>query len=352
MGRPFGPGGNFLCALFFIHGCRRILLIGQVIRYPDVEDILLFPHLDLNVEKLTVRLDDVQCQKYCGIKFLPDLSKKAWFATSNGLKCASTIFDDSDHNRNIYLWNPLIQKYKTLPDSPVPSPSHGKLWEALAFGFVPELIDYVVVHIIKPYLRPNRHSIIIGVYSLNTNSWKECTDQDNVFISKINSSEDEVVFVNAAAIWVGVNSEKHKILLRFDTKTNILTEISLPDWIANRSLVPIPVIHLFGQSIAYFVWEDYESHFDMWVLKDDPTNEFTWEKKMCVCLSEFIMLQVLGVRNNGGPILVKSYNLISYNLDNHEANDFVDSWRRWTEDSAPPYVISPFVESLGLLNID
>ncbi|KAK1371678.1 F-box domain-containing protein [Heracleum sosnowskyi] len=269
----------------------------------------------------------------------------AWFATSNGLKCASTIFDDSDHNRNIYLWNPLIQKYKTLPDSPVPSPSHGKLWEALAFGFVPELIDYVVVHIIKPYLRPNRHSVIIGVYSLNTNSWKECTDQDNVFISKINSSEDEVVFVNAAAIWVGVNSEKHKILLRFDTKTNILTEISLPDWIANRSRVPIPVIHLFGQSIAYFVWEDYESHFDMWVLKDDPTNEFTWEKKMCVGLSEFIMLQVLG-------ILVKSYNLILYNLDNHEANDFVDSWRRWTEDSAPPYVISPFVESLVLLNID
>ncbi|XP_074337676.1 uncharacterized protein LOC141674875 [Apium graveolens] len=128
--------------------------------------------------------------------------EKAWFTISYGLICTST---SNSHDRRIYLWIPLIQKYKTLPDSPLPFKQNRKAWEGLAFGFVPEDNDYVVV---------------------------------------------------------------------------------------------------------------------------------------------------LGVRNNAEPILVKSYNLITYGLDNHKANNFVDSWIRWTKDYFPPYVISPFVESLILLNAD
>ncbi|KAL8110669.1 hypothetical protein AgCh_026421 [Apium graveolens] len=301
--------------------------------------------------QLTIRFDDVQCQEYYKIEFPPGLPKYAWFGVSYGLVCVSSTLsiDQEDYNRNIYLWNPLIQKYKTLPESPLPSQQDWEEWEALAFGFVPQVNDYVVVHIIKPYLHPNSHSLIIGVYSLNTNSWKKLR-RDNVFISRTFCNDDDVVFVNGAAYWVGVNSDKHRIIMCFDTKTDILSEISLPDWLPPKT---IPVIYPFGQYIAYFVWEHRVHHFDMWVLKDHPIHEFIWEKQMCVSTSEDVQEEVLGVRNNGEPILAKSNNFITYNLDSHEANDFVDSWDRWTPKSpyqegyAPRYIISPFVESLA-----
>ncbi|KAL6535033.1 hypothetical protein OROMI_026407 [Orobanche minor] len=259
-------------------------------------------------------------------------------------------------NRNIYLWNPLINKYKTLPDFPFPSRPIWPGWEALAFGFLPEINDYVVIHIIKPCLLPHPHSVIIGVYSLNTNSWKK-SSQDNVSISQICRNHDDVVFINGVAFWVGFNSNRQKILMCFDTKTDILSEISFPDSVAYLPFVP--VIHAFDLSIAYFIWEGELFHFDMWVLKyDDHINEFTLEKKMCVTPSKHVGKDVLGIRNNGDPILKKWKHLISYNLDSHQASRFVNSWERWTQDSPYnnvgelPYVIRPFVESLVMLNDD
>ncbi|KAK1371631.1 hypothetical protein POM88_037723 [Heracleum sosnowskyi] len=164
----------------------------------------------------------------------------------------------------------------------------------------------------------------------------------------------DVVFINGAAYWVGFDWEENKILVCFDTKTDILSEIPLPDWVEHDH---IPVIYPFDQSIAYFVWERRVNHLDMWVLKDDLIDGFIWEKKMCVCTSEDVGEEVMGVRNNGEPILAKLNNFITYNLDSHEANDFVDSWDCWTpefpyaEGFAPCYVISPFVESLVLFDI-
>lgn len=66
----------------------------------------------------------------------------------------------------------------------------------------------------------------------------------------------------------------------------------------------------------------------------------------------------LGRRNNGEPIFEKSYSLISYNnYDNREEYNFVDSWNRWTpypfdEGIAPTFFITPFIESLVLLDVD
>ncbi|KAK1400523.1 F-box domain-containing protein [Heracleum sosnowskyi] len=305
---------------------------------------------------LTLRFDRVKCEKYCILQFLPGFSVNTWFALAYGLICASTILDDDKfYNRNIYLWNPLVNKYKTIPDSPLPCKQNWKAWEALAFGFLPEVNDFVVIHIIKPCLPVHPHSVVIGVYSLNTDSWKK-SSQDNVFISGISGNHDDVVFVNGAAFWVGANSNKKKTLMCFDTKTDILSEISLPDSVAYEPFVP--VIHPFGQSIAYFIWKEGVIHFDMWVLKYAHMNEFTWEKKMCVTPSEDVEEEVLGVRNNGDPILAKSKHLISYNLDSHQAYGFVHSRDRWTpncpyeEGHGPPYVIRPFVESLVMLNND
>ncbi|KAK1371856.1 F-box domain-containing protein [Heracleum sosnowskyi] len=317
----------------------------------------------------TVRYDDVQCEEYCKFRHLPGLpTRHFWYLTSNGLVCVSRMFNKGKTcNPIIYLWNPLIQKYKTLPDSPLrrfiplgrPTLKKRK-WHALAFGFVPEVSDYVVVHIVKHCM----DSVMIGVYSLNADSWK-IRRHDDVTILSVR--HDNVVFNNGAAFWLGLNLEGRGTVMCFDTKTDILRVISLPA-LANYELGN-PVIHPSGQSIAYFTEvfeddesEDEESFLDMWVLEDDQMNEeSSWVKKMRVnfCIDN-LWGPVLGVRNNGEPIIVKEYNFVTYDLDNHEANDFVSSWNHWTpfaycdmkNNLDRPFNICPYVESLVLLDTD
>ncbi|KAL8110835.1 hypothetical protein AgCh_026541 [Apium graveolens] len=164
----------------------------------------------------------------------------------------------------------------------------------------------------------------------------------------------------------GFNTDvSYQLVMYFDTKTNILGKIKVPNWIAlhERQLCN-PLILPFGQSIAYFVEvedfdaeegdEDYKSpHLDIWVLKDDMIDEFSWEKKMSVSISEDVWAQVLGVRNNGDPILGKLNSLITYDLDTHEPNDFVDRLTPYSYDEDTPFFfISPFVETLRLLDTD
>ncbi|KAL1831120.1 hypothetical protein ACET3Z_000771 [Daucus carota] len=210
-----------------------------------------------------------------------------------------------------------------VPDSPLSRfPFKDIAWNALAFGFLPEDDDYVVVHIVKP----------------SSTAAPDSSDDDEDMCT------DELVFVDGTAFWVGYNSnELYQVL--------------------NPKILP------FGQSIAYFVevdqkdvnayHDEYNSpHLDIWVLKDNMLGEFSWEKKMSVGLSEDVLADVLGTRNNGEPILAKSNNLISYDLDTHKPYDFVESCERLTpnfyydEGSYLPLVISPFVETLVLLDID
>ncbi|XP_017233712.1 putative F-box protein At5g62660 [Daucus carota subsp. sativus] len=328
----------------------------QKIRNDHYPKYLFFENSYTDV--LTLRYDDVQCEEYCRPKYPPGLTdKSAWRAVSYGLICVSTmIFEFHESTKEIYLWNPLVEKYKTLPDSPLLNIE--TRWNTLAFGFVPEINDYVVVHVVKPRLHlgrgePDPHSVIIAVYSLNTNSWKKIC-HDKVFVRHINWFD--VVFINGAAFWAGIKWDRRKIILCYDTKTEKLREISLPSYSPGDHI--IHTIHQLGQSIAYFVWDKRYDYFDMWVLKFYSIDEFSWEKKMSIRPNKDIRVEVMGVRNNGEPILARSFNLITYNLDNHMAKNFVDSWDSWTpypyyeEDFAPPFFIRPFVESLVLLNID
>ncbi|KAK1371797.1 hypothetical protein POM88_037889 [Heracleum sosnowskyi] len=336
---------------------------------------LLFHNFDTH--ELTVRFDDAQCEEYCNHAL--DLeSANTWYAQSNGLICLSLMFDpEHDYNPNISLLNPLVHKYKRLPDSPLSAFTFLETeWNALAFGFLPEVNDYVVVHIVKPsstaapdppeYFDPYSpgdsyeqalHTVEIGVYSLSTDSWKKIS-QDKVFVDY--TSTNRSVFVNGTAFWVGFNSDLLcQLVMYFDTKTNILGKITVPNGIAlhERQLYN-PLILPFGQSIAYFVEvedfdadeddEDYKSpHLDIWVLKDDMIDEFSWEKKMSVSISEDVSAQVLGIRNNGDPILGKFNSLITYDLDTHEPIDFVDHLTPYSYDEDTPFFfIRPFVETL------
>ncbi|KAK1371811.1 hypothetical protein POM88_037903 [Heracleum sosnowskyi] len=338
---------------------------------------------DTSNQEITIRYDDAQCQEYCKFDYPLDLPACSWCEQANGLRCLSTMFDKGlDYSPNIYIWNPLVQKFKTVPDSPLFRFEFEEIqWNALAFGFLPEVKDYVVIHVLKPsststsapeffdydYEKYYLHSVVIGVYSLNTNSWKKIC-QDKVFVDDM--SVDQSVFVNGTAFWVGFNSHSlDQLVMYFDTKTNLVRKVVVPGNIAfHERQLESPLILPFGQYIAYFVEvneddpeegdDDYGSpHLDIWVLKGD-IGKFSWKKKMSVSLGENVWAEVFGLRNNGEPVLAKSNDLIAYDLDTHEPYDFVKSCDRLTPDysyeegSKPPFVISPFEETLVLFDID
>ncbi|KAL8110905.1 hypothetical protein AgCh_026605 [Apium graveolens] len=133
--------------------------------------------------------------------------------------------------------------------------------------------------------------------------------------------------------------------------------ISLPESVGSHP----PSLHQFDQSIAYFVLDRNSNAYEIWVLK---INESSWEKRIRISLRENIRLPILGTRNNGEPILAELYNLISYNLPNHEPEIFVNSWNLWEDfpnydsgdndyenDPGPSFFIHPFVKSPVLHNI-
>ncbi|KAL8110664.1 hypothetical protein AgCh_026416 [Apium graveolens] len=71
---------------------------------------------------------------------------------------------------------------------------------------------------------------------------------------------------------------------------------------------------------------------------------------MRVSINEDVREEVLGVRNNGEPILAKYNNLIAYNPHSYEANDSVDSWDRWTPGS--PYREGKTLHDLMFIKIN
>ncbi|KAK1371802.1 hypothetical protein POM88_037894 [Heracleum sosnowskyi] len=264
-----------------------------------------------NTHLLTFCSDDKQCQEYCSIEYPFDFDNHEWYALSNGLICISSMsYRELDYDYNIFICNPLVQMCQMLPVSRLSEYYSNEIeWKALAFAFLPEVNDYVVVHVVKletvfpddsdqdspDYLQLLNYisnTVMIGVYSLNTGSWK-ISSQDDVKITWVWTEQS--VYVNGTAFWIGEDYAADQLVIQFDTKTEILREISVPEKFVVQERQH-PIIHPFGKSIAYFVEDAEFRHLDMWILKEDMIDEFSWENIISVNLSENVWADVLGIR--------------------------------------------------------
>ncbi|WOH16312.1 hypothetical protein DCAR_0935863 [Daucus carota subsp. sativus] len=388
----------------------------------NLNKYLLFKDIFEN-HVLSLRYDDEKC-KESRVKpeIPPALSakhEKLKLLSSFGLiclHCDATSFPRCVKYAffDIYLWNPIVRKLKRVPDVPgIPARlfSSRIYWRNLAFGYVPEINDYVVVAIISfndgdvsyddddhddydglrysnntfSVVKREARSLFICVYRLSTNLWKKIIRKDEYPFGEIDTSFEPVV-VNGTAIWrmmYGIPD-----LLYYDTMEDLLGIIRVPTEAYNRrwsNLIPPPMA-LLGQSIVCFNKDlDFqESGLYIWTLKEGDKRRrklknvhsrgemYFWEKKICVGLEESARLDFVGSRNNGELIFPKLYqcHLVSYNVEKGEVNDFVQFWYKWFshgiargknhygfEDRkldiiAVPFSVHPFVESLVLLDGD
>ncbi|KAK1376815.1 hypothetical protein POM88_033008 [Heracleum sosnowskyi] len=283
---------------------------------------------------------------------------------------------------NLQIPPALLDKHtKTLPDVPLIPPrlfSCRIYWRDLAFGYVPQINDYLVVTIVcydggKHDLGYDIRSCFVCVYSLTTNSWKKIIVEDVCgfeFIEKIDSLFEPVI-ISGTAFWRGMYEHGLQVLFYYDTINNVLGKRFLP-MEAGLERCRHSYIRQSGQSIVCIVKEyrEQQEQVHLWALEEGPMRKFYWEKKICVGLDKIARLELVGSRNNGELILpqLDHDHLVSYDVEKDEVNDFVKFWYIWFshgiakgknyydyEDrkldiKAVPFYVYPFVESLVLLD--
>lgn len=141
----------------------------------------------------------------------------------------------------------LIEKFRTLSalDLSHISPN----WMTLAFGYVPSIKDYQVVRIVSYFNGDTlKHSSLICVYSLNTNSWK--TKHSEAYYDIKLMPLYESVFVNGFSCWRVWNQEGTYVLY-FDSMNEILGTISLPQVYPDNIIVSINLVNQLLFLLSY-----------------------------------------------------------------------------------------------------
>ncbi|KAK1379562.1 hypothetical protein POM88_026306 [Heracleum sosnowskyi] len=313
-----------------------------------------------------LRYNDEQCKEFVRLK--PPASvgfseyQSCWAQVSNGLICLSERLYVLGYERTVFLWNPLIQKQKPLPPLDLSQFTGGAKplihWSALAFGYVPSIHDYLFVRILYCLNTSLRDSLIICVFSLNTNSWKTNLVQFNHLQIDF-FDHNESLFLNGIAYWRVKEFYVDPYVMYFDSFNGTIGFIPFPHVTDHHCL------RQFDQSLALFL-EDSESNvFHMWLLKrgkDD--SSWSWENMINVTLPMSLSPRVLGVRNNTQLLLMSKSDqlqhvLYSYDPVNNKLKGFVQSFEHWYTPEElkryhekEPLLIKQFLGSLALLDTD
>ncbi|PRQ42544.1 putative F-box domain, galactose oxidase/kelch, beta-propeller, F-box associated interaction [Rosa chinensis] len=143
------------------------------------------------------------------------------YGSKNGLLCLAGNVMDS--NSPIYIWNPSVRKFRTLPQPRFDHycvdcfPKHVDI--PLLFGFHPELNDYKVIRMMLP------GSIKMEVYTLSTNSWKIIQVIPPWLNTMKFSTRSE--FWNGMAYWLATKDSMVRVVL-FDTNNEEFEELAVP----------------------------------------------------------------------------------------------------------------------------
>lgn len=124
--------------------------------------------------------------------------------SSNGLLCLLYFklkgLNPSGPWADIVLWNPSINKFKILAESPSKSMHHASPCQIfLGVGFVPDISDYKVVRLV--YNRGPHVFPAVEVYNLSTDSWRSMSAAGDNLPFKV-YEESPRPLINGAVHWM------------------------------------------------------------------------------------------------------------------------------------------------------
>lgn len=268
--------------------------------------------------------------------------------SSNGLVC---IEDRFGLQQAVYLWNPSICSYKTLPPSCFSEQlKHWSTYAVFGFGFCEFDSDYKVVRVVY---RPDDCGNFMGkvkpeveVYSLKKDSWSKVA---GIVVPRVAES-GSVAFANGGVHWLAAKKilTVFEVILAFDLKDEVFRELGLPKKLVKvfeeRAMGLVSFgIKEFGGSLSLFVncFPSDES-WSVWWMKEYG-NAKSWTKQFTVVLPHGKVDRVFVFTKNG-KIIAETYDrkLVSYDPEKKNVQDIVLGDGRYG-------ALGTFTESLVML---
>ncbi|KAK1353003.1 hypothetical protein POM88_052841 [Heracleum sosnowskyi] len=216
------------------------------------------------------------------------------YGTSRGLICFS-----SSQEEQIYVWNPVINKYRSLPDAPVPSkdPPWSCKRTGLAFGYIGQIDDYKVIKLDINYriqseeLQSDYANVYI--YSLSTNSWKTLRRYDFARFRSYSSLYNSVV-INGVAYWVlnhwnlQYDKDGFEVILCFDTVKETIREMMLPPVCSEHNRNSTYYVNLVGEfdEVSLLCVDIDENIGQLWMLEKEGETNNDWTKMITLNLKD------------------------------------------------------------------
>ncbi|KAM7503209.1 hypothetical protein LguiB_002113 [Lonicera macranthoides] len=314
----------------------------------------LFRHYTLTHKKelFSYRSDtDDTFDEYQDLK-CPLKSKYGYYTriigTCNGLLCLSD--DIFRYTNTVFLWNPSIRRYLTLPVPRVTTDLYKHLMSVYGFGFDPNTNDYKVVRISyeqgdNGYVFPPK----VELYKLSTLSWVDlCWDQVRGGLPTFGVGEHfwTQVYMKGKVHWVGYRRIRPSsvccFILLFDMEREVFSEMELPESLVRGYPLSISVA-LLGESLSVLQYDKcvHSKGCTIWIMKEYGSVG-SWSKLYSINLQRRLV-RTLGLRKNGDLLLAVGKDLVSYNP---ESEKFKNLGVRSARDA---FHVASYVESLVLL---
>ncbi|KAL2469079.1 F-box protein CPR30 [Forsythia ovata] len=205
----------------------------------------------------------------------------------NGLVC---LTDDhcAFHGRIMYVWNPLLRKFKCIIGTCCCNRLYKEFTEvSVGFWYDGAKSDYKLIRIMHfeklDFSGCVKEQYHVEVYSLNAGYWRKI---DDAKLPGIIKCSHQSAFVDGALIWRAGYSLGSEIdtdfILSFDTRSELFQRMEFPDFQEYRSTQEVPYLVVYKGCLAFFVSPDCEAIgsavWSIWVMKKFGVVE-SWVKK-------------------------------------------------------------------------
>lgn len=233
------------------------------------------------------------------VNFLKEESKFAVFGSCNGLLCV-TPEHDRRYGRKLYLWNPVIQKFRTVSDSTWFNIS-GFISVVLGCWYSFEENDFKVMRVMDILERSQAE-----VYSLSTGLWSKI---GNISVNWFILHSRGGVFVDDCVNWLGFCPDNNmRLVVSFDTKTDVFKTSELP-------FLDLDSLFLMDYKGSLAIFDGVDNHCILWVQR--KTDNTSYWVKLCDVVSTERLYRPVGTSINFDILLVmNNFYLVAYDIKN------------------------------------
>ncbi|KAL2468669.1 F-box/kelch-repeat protein [Forsythia ovata] len=195
----------------------------------------------------------------------------------NGLVCLTG--NRYDYGRIIYLWNPLLRKFKCIIGTSCCCNRLYKEFTEVSVGFWYDGAknDYKLIRIMyfgkEDFSGYDKEQSHVEVYSLNTGYWRKI---DDAKLPGIITCSYQSAFVDGALIWRAnyslVGEIDEDFIVSFDTRSELFRRMEFPDFREYHSTQEVPYLLVYKGRLAFFVAPDCGDEgsevWSIWVMKE------------------------------------------------------------------------------------